>query len=114
MITFDLEEKSMKTRLEIKMKTISVPDIFPASWKSTLVGVGSAVIAVIQASSYHGDWLAAIHDRSVQMAIVVAILGWVTKDSQVTGGRIGQPSTPDAVEAANQAPSPINPPEPKK
>lgn len=85
-----------------------------ASWKSTFIGLASAVIAVVQASSYRGDWVAAIHDRSVQMAIVVAALGWVAKDSNVTGGSKGQPSTPEAVVAANQAPSSTNPPEEKK
>lgn len=83
------------------------------SWKSSLVGIIAVVLGVIQAASHNGDWLAAVKDHSVQLAIAVAVLGFVSKDSNVTGGSVGQPSTPTALDAANQAHSSANPPIPK-
>jgi hypothetical protein len=79
------------------------------SWKSTLIGVISAAVGVIQAST-DPTWMDALKDPKVQLAIVVAILGWVSKDSNVTGGNSGQPSTPKALHDANQAPNPVNRP----
>jgi len=40
----------------------------------------------------------------------LAAFGIVAKDANVTGGSVGQPSTPEALHAANQAPSIANPP----
>ena len=92
------------------MTQITVPDLIPVSWKSTLIGIVGLVLGILQASSHNGDWVAALHDRSVQLAIAVAILGFVSKDSNVTGGTSGQPSTAQALADANQHPSAVNPP----
>lgn len=42
----------------------------------------------------------------------MAFLGITAKDAGVTGGTRGQPSTPEALAIANQAPSTVNPPVP--
>jgi len=42
----------------------------------------------------------------------LAAFGIVAKQYNVTGGSVGQPSTPEALHAANQAPSVANPPAP--
>lgn len=43
----------------------------------------------------------------------LSFLGITAKQYNVTGGQVGQPSTPDALEKANQAPNASNPPVPK-
>jgi hypothetical protein len=79
------------------------------SWKTTLGGIVSLFIAAM--ATYHdASWQTALHDPQVQMAVVVGVIAMFTKDSNVTGGTSGQPSTPTALAAANQAPSPVNPP----
>lgn len=82
---------------------------FLISWKSTLIGIASVVLMVITASK-DPSLQAMIVDPQVQIALVVGLLGFVTKDSNVTGGSKGQPSTPTALMQANQAPSASNPP----
>jgi hypothetical protein len=98
----------IKVTIKDPTMTINLPPAMN-SWKSTLIGVVSAVIGVIQASSDH-DWLVAIKDHNVQLMMVVAVLGFVSKDANVTGGTTGQPSTPKALHDANQAPSVTNQP----
>jgi len=81
----------------------------PASWKTFVVGVASMLLAVIQ--GFHEPSIsAAIHDPAFQMAVLLGFLGFLAKDFNVTGGTVGQPSTPQALEAASQAPSTANPP----
>lgn len=85
---------------------------FLASWKSSLIGLASVVLAVVSASQ-DATIGAMINDPKVQIALLVGILGLVAKDGNVTGGTVGQPSTPTAIIEANQAPSAINPPQSK-
>jgi hypothetical protein len=89
---------------ELEKITLSVP----MNWKPILIGVASVVLGVIQASSFHGDWLAAIKDRGVQTAIILGLLGLVTKQSNVTGGTVGQ--TPEAVARVATDPKPSTTP----
>jgi hypothetical protein len=88
---------------------ITIPTPSFASWKTTLAGLISLFLGAMQAYSLH-DWGAAIKDPRVQTAVLLGILGMLAKDSNVTGGTTGQPSTPKALADANQAPSPLNPP----
>ena len=82
---------------------------FIASWKSTAAGIAAILIAVISASQ-DASLQAMALDPKVQIALVVGLLGLVAKDGNVTGGTTGQPSTPEALHAANQAVSTVNPP----
>lgn len=91
--------------------TITIPS-FPASWMPKLISLALAVDGAYQAIGYKGDWQAAIHDHSVQTTLIAAVLAWVVKQSNVTGGNSGQPSTPQALADANQHPSVVNPPAP--
>ena len=79
------------------------------SWKTTLFGILAALVGVAQGIKIH-SWSMALRDPTVQLAIASAVIGVMAKDSNVTGGTVGQPSTPEALTAANQAPSPIAPP----
>ena len=81
----------------------------PASWRTALVGVLSVFYAAMNAYG-DGSLQMAIHDPKVQIAVLVALLGILAKDSQVTGGTTGQPSTPEAMKTANQQPSAEHPP----
>ena len=90
---------------------INMPS-FLVSWKSTLVGVAAILWAAIQGSNE--TFAVAIHDPSFQTKVLLGILGFVAKDFNTTGGTVGQPSTPAALQAANQAPSAANPPKDTK
>jgi hypothetical protein len=81
----------------------------PTSWRTTLVGVAAAFYAAWNGFG-DGSISMAIHDPRVQLAVFAAALGYLAKDSQVTGGTVGQPSTPKALDAANQAHSTTNVP----
>lgn len=81
------------------------------SWKSTVVGLAGVLLAVFSASQ-DPSIQAMVLDPKVQIALLLGVLGLVTKDSNVTGGTVGQPSTPEAIQASNVAPSASNPPEP--
>jgi hypothetical protein len=72
------------------------------SWKTTLSGVAAVTLGVLQ-GFHHATLLEAVKDPLVQMGLFVGILGFFAKDSAVTGGTIGQPSTPQALSDANQA-----------
>lgn len=73
------------------------------SWKTTLIGIASLILGIIQ--TYNEGWAMAIHDPKVQMAVLVGVLGMLAKDGNITGGSVGIPSTPEALAAANQAPA---------
>lgn len=85
----------------------------PASWKTTVVGLlstGSGLVLYLQQQHYANvpGWLLGIATFiSIGGA---AALGLVAKDSNVTGGNVGQASTPEALHAANQEPSKENAP----
>lgn len=79
--------------------------VLPKNWKPKLIGLASAIVAAYQALDYKGDWQGAIHDHSVQTALLVAAGLWVVKQVNVTGGDVGQPSTAAALIASNSAPA---------
>lgn len=82
---------------------------FLASWKTTLTGLASILLGILQAST-DKDLTAMIHDPRLPVLFLIGVLGLVGKDGNVTGGQKGQPSTPAALIDANQAMSSINPP----
>jgi|HubBroStandDraft_2_1064218.scaffolds.fasta_scaffold478531_1 hypothetical protein len=84
--------------------TINFPPSFAKSWKSTLVGLVAAIWAVVSGLEIH-DWSAAVHDHGIQTKVMLAVLGFIVKDGNVTGGTVGQPSTPQALAEANQEPA---------
>ena len=83
------------------------PPSFAKSWKTTAVGIASAVLAAVQGfkAFQTGDWHALGHDPLVYVAVLGALQGLASKDANVTGGTSGQPSTPAALADANQAPA---------
>ena len=91
--------------------TINFPPSFAKSWKSTLVGLIAVIFGVVQGFQ-STDWHTLIADHSFQTKVLVALLGFIVKDGNVTGGTVGQPSSLEALTDANQAPSRISPPSP--
>ncbi len=82
------------------------------SWKTTLLGVVSLFVAAM--ATYMDASLAeAVKDPRVQIAVLTGLMGLLAKDWNTTGGSVGQPSTPRALDDANQRPSISNPPEQK-
>ena len=75
------------------------PPSFAKSWKTTTVGLLSAIYPVAQSfkAFQDGDWNKLFHDPLFWGAALVAIQGFVAKDANVTGGTSGQPSTAKAV-----------------
>jgi hypothetical protein len=84
---------------------MTFPPSFAKNWKTNAVGLISVAFSALQASAYHGDYVAAIKDRGVQMSLMLAVLGFVSKDFNVSGGTVGQPSTPQALKDSNTAPA---------
>jgi hypothetical protein len=85
----------------------------PANWKTSLMGLISAAAAfVLYAQSSHmvnfPTWATALAGF-VQIG-GLAGLGLTAKDFNTTGGTVGQPSTLEALTAANQQPHSTNPP----
>ena len=76
------------------------------SWKTTLAGwlSGAAMVGLEYYATKH------VSPQTVVAALGVAGVGTMAKDSNVTGGDVGQPSTPQALTDANQAHSVANPP----
>ncbi len=83
------------------------------SWKTTLLGVMSLFVAAM-ATYMDVTWAEAVKDPRVQQAVLVGLIGLLSKDWNVTGGDSGQPSTYKALDDANQHPSVSNPPEVKE
>lgn len=54
------------------------------NWKTSLLGMASAVLAVIQISGAHSIQ-AAVLDGKTQIAMLIAVLGFVSKDGSMTG-----------------------------
>ena len=91
---------------------IKVPDVLGSAltnWKTTTVGILSFAFAIVQALGTHSLSEAA-HNPVLLLALIGAALGFFGKDGNVTGGTKGQPSTPEALTAANQEHSTVNPP----
>ena len=84
---------------------ITFPPTFAKSWKTTTMGFLAAIYPVAQGfkAFQTGDWKTLSHDPIFWGAMIVAVQGWVGKDGNVTGGSVGQPSTPQALADANQA-----------
>jgi hypothetical protein len=81
--------------------TINIPVPSLTSWKTTLIGTVSILLAAMQ--TYHdASFMVALQDPRVQMAVVVGILGLFSKDSNVTGGSV--PATPEAENRVVQKP----------
>lgn len=92
--------------------TITIPDLpkgLLKSWKTTLGGAVAAALGFFQAYQIH-NFHDIVRDPTTLAMFVLAVIGFVAKDGDVTGGTKGQPSTPEALQAANQAPSSDNPP----
>jgi hypothetical protein len=87
--------------------TINFPPSFAKSWMTSLVGLLSAIYPVAQGfkAFQTGDWKTLLHDPLFYIAMLGTAQGFVSKDAQVTGGTSGQPSTPQALKDANQAPA---------
>lgn len=52
------------------------------SWKTTIIGLGIAVIGVLQ-GTHDGSLLDALKDPNVQLAVAGAVLGFLAKDAGV-------------------------------
>jgi len=84
------------------------------NWMTTVAGIvsagGSFVLFGQQMNMMFPHWLVVL---ALFMNVGgLAAFGIVSKQFNVTGGEVGQPSTPEALAVANQAPSVINPPVP--
>lgn len=79
--------------------------VLPKNWQPKLLGLVAALFSAYQALDYMGDWQSAIHDHGVQTALLLALYGFLVKQSNVTGGSVGQPSTAAALIASNSAPA---------
>ena len=80
-------------------------DNITKSWKTTAIGIASIAYGSYQAYMGHAGFTGAIHDPTVVGSFILGLLGLFSKDHNVTGGSVGQPSTPVALAAANQAPA---------
>ena len=82
--------------------TITFPPSFAKSWKTTAVGIASAIYPVAQGfkAFQDGDWNKLFHDPLFYGAVLVAIQGFVAKDANVSGGTVAQPSSAEVVEAS--------------
>jgi hypothetical protein len=83
------------------------------SWKTTVTSIIAALSAFVMfAQQGHyiefPMWVTAVALFTFTGGL--AAFGITAKDSNVTGGDKGQPSTPEALHSANQEPSTINPP----
>lgn len=76
-----------------------------ASWKTTVTGIAAIALGAYQAYMGNDGIVGALHDPAVQTLFAVGVLGFLAKDHDVTGGKKGQPSTIEALAAANQAPA---------
>lgn len=81
------------------MKTLT------ASWKTTGLGIVSLAYATYQTYMGPGGVSGAIHDPTIVGTFILGIFGLIAKDGNVTGGTKGQPSSPQALADANQAPA---------
>lgn len=87
---------------------VNMPSLL-VSWKTTIVGAISLIMAAFRASN-DASFAAAMHDPAFQTTVILGVLGLLAKDFNTTGGTVGQPSSAEAMLAANQSPSAANPP----
>lgn len=65
--------------------------VYIRSWKSTLLGMISIALSILQGKIGNYKSLSdALHDPTVQVLILVGLIGFVTKDANVSG----QPTPP--------------------
>lgn len=86
------------------------------NWMPTVAGLISAATSLVmflQQGGYYQFPMWAIGVAMFANVGGLAGLGIVSKQFNVSGGTVGQPSTPEALQKANQAPSATNPPVPK-
>jgi hypothetical protein len=101
-VTHLLKEQPMTIQLNL-------PPSFAKSWKTTLGGAAAAALGFFQAYKIH-NFHDIVSDPTTLSMFVLAVIGFVAKDSNVTGGTSGQPSTAQALLDANQKASEANPP----
>lgn len=75
---------------------------------SGLVSAGAALVLYLQSSIHEPAWLIGV--ANFAMIGGFAAIGLSAKDSNVTGGTVGQASTLVALHDANQEPHADNPP----
>lgn len=102
----------MKRSFHVVIDTSKIITL-PKNWLPQLTGVIAGALGFLQAYMIH-DWHTVVKDPITLCMFVLALNGFVSKQSNVTGGTVGQASTPEALHAANQAPSVVNPPVPEK
>ncbi len=89
-----------------------------ASWKTTLAGVLSSLVGLLQVyvGISNGLPVKSVFTNPVTLLALLTGVGLIlAKDGDVTGGSKGTPSTPQALADANQAPAvgvnaPVGPP----
>jgi hypothetical protein len=87
--------------------TINVP-VSLVSWKTSLAGVISFVVGLLQIYFNVSDgkpFKTVISNPVTLVALLSGVGLMLAKDSNVTGGTKGTPSTPQALADANQAPA---------
>ena len=99
--------------------TIIIPDsvgkffqVALFSWKTSCLGLLSIAYGVFQAFAAQDTTLTmAIHDPKLQMALIVAVMGFVSKDA-TSHGTPANPITPEAAAklavVAAEAPAPAS------
>lgn len=82
--------------------TFNFPPSFAKSWMTTAVGLLSAIYPVAQTfkAFQAGDWHTLFHDPLFYIAMLGVLQGFVSKDAQVSGGTISQPSNAEVVAAS--------------
>lgn len=78
---------------------LSLPPSFAKSWKTTLGGAAAAALGFFQAYKIH-DIHQIISDPTTLSMFVLAVVGFVAKDSNVSGGTVAQPSSAEVVAAS--------------
>ena len=69
------------------------------NWKPKLVGLLTLIIPVLQAINAP-DWKSVFSNPTALLGAAVAVLAFVTKQHNTTGGTVPQPSTLEAVAAS--------------
>lgn len=85
------------------------------NWMPTLAGLissATSLVMFLQQGGYYQFPMWAIGIAMFANVGGLAALGITAKQYNTTGGTVGQPSTPEALKKANQAPSEANPPVP--
>lgn len=87
--------------------TINIPTPKIKNWKTTLAGVAGYVAVFIQVMSQYqiGGFTQALKNPTVWLGFLVSSGLLAAKDGNVTGGSVGQASTPEAIRDSNHAPA---------